>query len=165
MARMNDAMIYTAIHEWYMKALRSGTSLACDVYLDGDRVRTAATGLQPGEVPGRLILEDVTATDYIYDDPATYTAEEFATACMISHGEVDPDVKEVVYIANPFTNTWATIAEDEVTEERLNALAVLMDDKIREELHAKLAPCTPWEFWKAYVERVGSDEAGILWFS
>lgn len=96
MSHMKTAMlesasyrIYAAIHEWYMRALETGTSLACDVYLDGDRVRTAATGLQPGEVPGRLILEDVTATDYIDDDPATYTAEEFATACMMSHGEIE----------------------------------------------------------------------------
>lgn len=99
-SRMKNAMmnslsfrIYMAIHEWYMRALETGTSLACDVYLDGETIRTAAVGLNPGEMPGELIVEGATATDYVDDDPADYTPEEFATNCMISHGEIEVEEK------------------------------------------------------------------------
>ena len=93
MAKMKTAMmnslsfrVYMAIHSWYMRALEAGTHEACDVYLDGDRIRTTLVGLDPGQVPGELIIENTTATDYIDDDPETYTPEEFATACIIAHG-------------------------------------------------------------------------------
>ena len=35
-----------------------------------------------------------------------------------------------------------------LTEVDYKAIEALMDDDIREELHAKLAPCTEGEFWK-----------------
>jgi len=34
-----------------------------------------------------------------------------------------------------------------------DSAVVLMDDDVREELHALLAPCTNQEFFDAYVER------------
>ena len=40
-----------------------------------------------------------------------------------------------------------------VTQQQLDELATYMYDDIREELHAKLAPCTPDEFLAAYVKR------------
>lgn len=40
-----------------------------------------------------------------------------------------------------------------VTQEQLNELALYMYDDLREELHAKLAPCTPEAFLAAYVKR------------
>lgn len=36
--------------------------------------------------------------------------------------------------------------------ENWEATTALMDDGIREEIHAKLAPCTKEEFLKAYME-------------
>ena len=40
-----------------------------------------------------------------------------------------------------------------LTEDKLAAIAVSMDDVIREHLHAELAPCTPGVFLTAYLER------------
>lgn len=34
-----------------------------------------------------------------------------------------------------------------------NAAVALMDDEIRETLHAEMAPCTDQEFFDAYLER------------
>ena len=66
-------------------------------------------------------------------------------------------------------NPWSAVAVDitpaDVTQERLDALAPLMDDEIWEAIHMELAPCSPWEFWKEYVARVGAEEAGKIWFS
>ena len=70
-----------------------------------------------------------------------------------------------VTVTNPWTGAQVTTTPEELTQDKLSALAQLMDGGIREELHARLAPCTPWEFWVAYVEKVGPDEAGKLWFS
>jgi hypothetical protein len=70
-----------------------------------------------------------------------------------------------VTVRNPWNQELCEINCDEVTEERLQALAQHMDDEIREELHLKLAPCAPGQFWAAYVERVGADVAGEIWFS
>lgn len=36
--------------------------------------------------------------------------------------------------------------------ENWEATTALMDDEIREEIHAKLAPCTKEEFLRAYME-------------
>lgn len=73
--------------------------------------------------------------------------------------------EDTVTVTNHWTGAVTTITKDELTQDKLSALAQLMDGGIREELHARLAPCTLWEFWKAYVERVGEAEAGKLWFS
>lgn len=54
-----------------------------------------------------------------------------------------------------------TIYERRITEEDLRNIAEYMDDEIREELHGHLAPCTPEEFLKAYIER-DSDIIPIL---
>lgn len=40
-----------------------------------------------------------------------------------------------------------------LTQEKLDDIALYMDDDIREELHGKLAPCTPETFLIAYVEK------------
>lgn len=71
---------------------------------------------------------------------------------------------EGVYVVNPWTSAWVAIDPEEVTSERLEALAVLMEDELREELHREYMD-DPWGFWAAYVDRVGPEEAGRLWFS
>lgn len=38
------------------------------------------------------------------------------------------------------------------TTSQLEAAAKLMDDELREQLHAKLAPCTEQEFLAAYIQ-------------
>lgn len=43
----------------------------------------------------------------------------------------------------------------------LKRAAPLMDDEIREAVHAELAPCEPFEFWSAYRSRK-PDEAEAI---
>ena len=72
---------------------------------------------------------------------------------------------DTVYVINPWSGATVGLTPDDVTEDRLDALAQVMDDTIREELHMELAPCSPFEFFRAYVEKVGEEEAGKIWFS
>lgn len=45
-----------------------------------------------------------------------------------------------------------------LTQEKLDDIALYMDEDIREELHGKLAPCTPEAFLHAYIEKVPEFE-------
>ena len=49
-----------------------------------------------------------------------------------------------------------------ITQEQLGDLATYMDDAIREDLHNKMAPCSPTEFWTAYVDIVGIYDAAQI---
>lgn len=40
-----------------------------------------------------------------------------------------------------------------ITQDDMNNIASYMQDDIREQLHTDLAPCTPEEFIKAYLEQ------------
>lgn len=84
-------------------------------------------------------------------------------------GLIGPEVagagEDSITLTSPHSGATVTITEDEVTGERLEALAVLMDDEIREAVHSDLAPCTPWEFWREYVRRAGGEHAAAIWFS
>lgn len=40
----------------------------------------------------------------------------------------------------------------EITQEILDAIATYMEDEIRERVHMELAPCTPLEFLKRYLQ-------------
>ena len=44
-----------------------------------------------------------------------------------------------------------TIYNREITQEDMNTIATYMDDEIRENLHLKIAPCTPNQFLIAYI--------------
>lgn len=46
-----------------------------------------------------------------------------------------------------------------LTQKMIDAIATVMDDEIREELHSKLSPCHPGEFLTAYIERDPTIEA------
>ena len=69
-----------------------------------------------------------------------------------------------VYVVNPWTGVWVKIAPEEVTPEKLEAMAPLMDDEAREAAHSE-HPDDPVAFWRRYVEIVGPEAAGIVWFS
>lgn len=69
-----------------------------------------------------------------------------------------------VYVVNPWTGARVSIVPDELTPDKLAAMATLMEDDIREELHREFMD-DPWAFWTAYVNRVGPAEAGKIWFS
>lgn len=68
-------------------------------------------------------------------------------------------------VINPWSGATVSIEPDDVTEERLEAMATIMDDEIREAIHMEIPPCSPFEFFREYVERVGPEEAGKIWFS
>jgi len=51
-----------------------------------------------------------------------------------------------------------------VTPEKLEAMAPLMDDEAREAAHSE-HPEDPVAFWRRYVEIVGPEAAGLVWFS
>ena len=90
-------------------------------------------------------------------------------ACEVIHYSdgrivVNITVWPKIGVINPWTQTWVHINRSEVTAERLEAMAVFLPDDIREELHRKWMD-DPWSFWAAYVERVGPEEAGKLWFA
>ena len=40
----------------------------------------------------------------------------------------------------------------QITQEDMNLIGSYMDDEIREDIHARLAPCKPEEFIRAYLE-------------
>lgn len=40
----------------------------------------------------------------------------------------------------------------ELTQELMDTIGSYMDDDMREDVHAELAPCTPEEFLKRYLE-------------
>ena len=71
---------------------------------------------------------------------------------------------EIVYVMNPWSGIYHATTRKDVTPEKLAAMAALMEDDIREELHREFLNDS-FAFWAAYVNRVGSEEAGKIWFS
>jgi len=90
-------------------------------------------------------------------------------ACEVTHYSDGRIVANItvwpkIGVINPWTQTLVYINRSEVTAERLEAMAQLMEDDIREELHQE-CPDDPGEFFARYVERVGPERAGEVWFS
>lgn len=73
-------------------------------------------------------------------------------------------VVDRISVINPWTGVWRHIDRSEITAERLEAMAQLMEDDIREELHRECLD-DPAEFFARYVERVGPERAGEVWFA
>lgn len=73
-------------------------------------------------------------------------------------------VIDPISVINPWTGAWKHIDRSEITAERLETMAQLMEDDIREELHRE-CPDDPAEFFARYVKRVGPERAGEVWFS
>ena len=90
-------------------------------------------------------------------------------ACEVTHyadGRIVANITvwPLISIINPWSKTLVHINRSEVTAEKLEAMAQLMEDDIREELHREY-PDDPGEFFARYVERVGPERAGEVWFS
>ena len=90
-------------------------------------------------------------------------------ACEVTHyadGRIVANITvwPLISIINPWSKALVHINRSEVTAERLEAMAQLMEDDIREELHQE-CPDDPAEFFARYVERVGPERAGEVWFS
>lgn len=90
-------------------------------------------------------------------------------ACEVTHyadGRIVANITvwPLISIINPSSQTLVHINRSEVTAEKLEAMAQLMEDDIREELHREY-PDDPGEFFARYVERVGPERAGEVWFA
>ena len=55
-----------------------------------------------------------------------------------------------------------TIHGHAISEADMQNIASYMDDDLREELHAHLAPCTQDEFLSAYIERAETDDPEFI---
>lgn len=71
----------------------------------------------------------------------------------------------MITLVNPWTGRTVDINENDVSQAQLDSIVMLMDDNLREQIHRELAPCSPGEFFARYVELVGPEEGGRLWFS
>lgn len=90
-------------------------------------------------------------------------------ACEVTHyadGRIVANITvwPLISIINPWSKALVHINRSEVTAEKLEAMAQLMEDDIREELHREY-PDDPGEFFARYVERVGPERAGKVWFA
>ena len=72
--------------------------------------------------------------------------------------------EDPIYVTNPWTGALVAIDPADVTPDRLEAMAPLMDDETREVAHSE-HPDDPVAFWRRYVEIVGPEAAGRVWFS
>ena len=88
--------------------------------------------------------------------------EEGHVVCDSCGHEYDLDTFAVM---NPWTKEIVEVSISEVTQEKLDFLATLMDDEIREAIHNGDCPTIPGAFFKKYAEIVGAEEAGKIWFA
>ena len=86
--------VYSAIHEYYCRETQAGRDTHCDIYYNPDTqdVRAVSSG---ADYPGIKIMDNVQASDFLtYDNPATYTKDEFIDACLTAYGYVEIPKKE-----------------------------------------------------------------------
>ncbi len=88
------------------------------------------------------------AQTYSYRYAIGMTKAEWATFC-------DQHNLEFNEVGQQWVGNDLALINDypELTESKLNEIAGLMDDSIREEIHSDLAPCHPGEFLTAYADR------------
>lgn len=84
--------------------------------------------------------------------------EDMRTITDLDGGEYSYDNNSPIAAKNPWSGAIVEITQDHPIN--LDLWATLMDDEIREHLHAELAPCSDWDFVKAWSELVTIDEVG-----
>ncbi len=129
------------------------TSLDGDISLEDACLQHGADEQSQGDLIRYLFADGsaivVTGAAWDIEGPAPYTQAGL----------------DAVFVTNPWTGGWAEIDKHELTDTRFDGLVALMDDDIREELHARLAPCSNWVFWANYIFEAGPEAAGKIWFS
>ena len=70
-----------------------------------------------------------------------------------------------IIVMNPWSGEMVEVMETEITQDKLDFMATLMDDEIRERIHTFDDCDTPGAFFRRYVEIVGAEEAGRIWFA
>jgi len=123
--------------------------------------RTWREGYVPGKAKKTIHLDDEVARAL-----EIRAAEERVSQAEIVERALRRELSllDRISVTNPWTGAWIHIEREEITAERLEAMAHHMEDDIREELHRE-CPDDPAEFFARYVERVGPERAGEVWFS
>lgn len=123
--------------------------------------RTWREGYVPGKAKKTIHLDDEVARAL-----EIRAAEERVSQAEIVERALRRELSllDRISVTNPWTGAWIHIEREEITAERLEAMAQLMEDDIREELHREY-PDDPGEFFARYVERVGPERAGEVWCS
>lgn len=116
------------------------------------------------DMDGNLMRFD--AGNHEYHDLYDQVAVAFEHRDEWEEVPVIPVVAATIPVQNPWSGEMVEIRETEVTQEKLDFLATLMDDNIREAIHnSGDCPETPGAFFRRYAEIVGAKEAGRLWFA
>jgi hypothetical protein len=71
-------------------------------------------------------------------------------------------MSNTITVQNPWSKAIHHVDVTDMTQNRLDALVMLMDDDIREELCYE-GHATPGAFFAAYADRVGMEAAGAIW--
>lgn len=94
MKKQISRAVYSAIHEYYCREAQAGRDTRCDIYYDPKTrdIRAVSSGIN---YPGIKIMNNVGASDFLtYDNPATYTKDEFIDACLAAYGYIEIPEKE-----------------------------------------------------------------------
>lgn len=123
--------------------------------------RTWREGYVPGKAKKTIHLDDEVARAL-----EIRAAEERVSQAEIVERALRRELSllDRISVTNPWTGAWIHIEREEITTERLEAMAHHMEDDIREDLHRE-CPDDPAEFFARYVERVGPERAGEVWCS
>ena len=70
---------------------------------------------------------------------------------------------EKIHVINPWSKVWVAIDPAEVTQDKLDGM--VLDEEVVEQIHREGDAQTPGEFFRRYVELVGPEKAGSVWFS
>ena len=70
-----------------------------------------------------------------------------------------------IIVQNPWSGEMVEVMETEITQDKLDFMATLMDDEIRERIHTFEDCETPGAFFRKYADIVGPAEAGKIWFA
>jgi len=86
--------------------------------------------------------------------------EEWRTIADIDGEEYEYDNNAPIIVKNPWTGNLGVLTKKDVSRGDADRYGAVMDDELREHLHSQLAPCSDWDFLKAWSELVSTDEVG-----
>lgn len=97
----------------------------------------------------RIHTESMTSINIVFESDYSY----FGNTCNM--------VKSGLESAIEFLNSYEE-ETDNIDQEFMNTISTYMDDETREQVHLELAPCSPKEFLKRYLE-LDADFAELLY--
>lgn len=70
-----------------------------------------------------------------------------------------------IILQNPWSGEMVEVMETEITQDKLDFMATIMDEEVMERIHTFENCETPGAFFRRYVDIVGPAEAGKIWFA